>query len=508
MSLNDVKFNLGQGGLGRPLAGEDFISALIFYSDTLPSGFTTASRIKKFFSVADAENAGIKGDNSDATAATATYTVTLIGANGDTVELIVAGPGGNVSLGVYKQVAGDSSVTLVATAIAALINSGTDTHGYSATSALGVVTITAPKSTGVYLNTGTPLSATYSAAATLTGTIAQFTGGVASLQAPWHYHIKEYFRLRPQGVLYVGIYAVPTPYTFTEIVTVQNFADGKIRQFGIFKDPASAFASGDLTLIHSQCNACVTAHKETIALYAADISGTADISTLADLSTLSANLVSAVIGQDGGGLGLQLFQASGKSITVLGALLGAIATAKVSESIAWVSKFNISDGYECDTIAFANGVLFSNVSVTDSLLSTMQNMRYIFLRKFVGVAGSYFNESSTAIALSSDYAYISDNRTIQKATRGIYANVVPALNSPITLNSDGTLADESIAYFQGLTEGPLNQMVRDGELSGFAVTIDAAQNILSTGILTINVNLLQIATGRNIQVNIGYKVTV
>jgi len=108
-------------------------------------------------------------------------------------------------------------------------------------------------------------------------------------------------------------------------------------------------------------------------------------------------------------------------------------------------------------------------------------MRYIFLRKFVGVAGSYFNENSTAIAASSNYAYIADNRTIQKATRGIYANVVSALNSPITLNSDGTLSNEAIAYFTGLTESPLNQMVRDGELSGFAVSISASQNISGNG---------------------------
>ena len=138
----------------------------------------------------------------------------------------------------------------------------------------------------------------------------------------------------------------------------------------------------------------------------------------------------------------------------------------------------------------------------------MQNMRYIFLRKFVGVSGSFFNENSTSIALSSSYAYIADNRTMQKATRGIYANVIQALNSPITLNSDGTLANESIAYFTGLAQTPLIQMVRNGELSGYSVSISSTQNILSTGILTINVNLLEIATGRNIQVNIGYKVSV
>jgi hypothetical protein len=185
-----------------------------------------------------------------------------------------------------------------------------------------------------------------------------------------------------------------------------------------------------------------------------------------------------------------------------------VAAAKVSESIAWVGKFNISDGYECDTIAFANGVQLNGGTVSDSLLSTLQNYRYIFLRKFVGVAGSFFNENSTAIATNSDYAYIADNRTIQKATRNVYASLVPALNSPITLNADGTLSDEAIAYFQGLAETPLLQMIRDGELSGMAVSIDATQNVLSTGILKIAINLVQIATGRNIVVNIGYKVAV
>jgi hypothetical protein len=508
MALNNVNFVLGQGGLGRPLPGSDYISGLLLYSAALPSGFSASNRILKFFSVQDAVNAGIKSDFSDETKATGSWTSTVIGTNGDTVTLNVTELNAVVvPLGTYKKTATETTTTLVAAAVAAAINAGTNTHGYTALAAAAVVTITARKGLGIFLNTGSPITAVYSAGATLLGTIVQFTGGIASLQAVWNYHITEYFRLRPQGQLFVGIFPIAT-YTFTEITTMQNFALGTIRQIGVFKDPASVFASGDITLIHGVCASLVAAHKEIIALYAADISATPDVSTMTDLSTLTANYCSAVISQDGAGLGSKLFAAYGKSITTLGALLGAIATAKVSQSIAWVANFNISNGTECDTIAFANGVLFSNVSVTDSLLTTMQNMRYIFLRKFTSPAGSYFNENSTSIATTSDYAYIADNRTIQKATRGIYGNVVLALNSPITLNSDGTLANESIAYLQGLAENPLIQMKRDGELSGATVTISATQNILSTGILTINVSLLQIATGRNIVVNIGYRIAL
>lgn len=508
MVLNNITFNLGQGGLGRPLPGEDYISGLLFYSGTLPSGFSSSDRIKNVLSVADAEALGIVADYSDETKATADFTVTTAGTNGDTVQLTVDEPlGVVVDLGTYTKASTETTAANVATAIAAVINAGTNTHGYTAVAALAVVTITARAGLGVFLNSGSPLTATYSAGATLAGTITQFTGGAASKFAVWHYHISEYFRLQPQGSLYIGIFAVPSPYTFTEITTMQNFAGGKIRQIGVFKDSA-AFASADITAIHNVCNANVTAKKPLVALYGADLSGTADISTIADLSLLTAYLCSAVIGQDGAALGAFLFYSTGKSVTTLGATLGTVAKANVANSIAWVDRYNISDGTECDVLAFANGVLFTHSSVTDSLLSSLQNKRYIFLRKFVGKAGSFFNEECTSVAVSSDYAYISGNRTIQKATRGIYSNVIGALNSPIVLNADGTLSDEAVAYFSGLTQSPLDAMVRDAELSGFAVNVNTSQNVLQTGVLTINVTLVPVGTARNIVVNIGFNVKI
>ena len=509
MGLNNITFNLGQGGLGRPLPGEDYISALLFYSATLPSGFSTANRIQKCLSLGDAVALGITNTHIGETRSTATYLVTSTGAAGDTITITAAEPNGAVTLISYTVRTSDLSASILAQSIASAINTNTlNNGGYIASAATGTVTITVRPGLGTYFNTGTPY--TVAIVGTVAGTLTQnVIVGVASVIDVWYYHIAEYFRLQPQGVLYVGIYAIPSPYTFIEITTMQAFANGKIRQIGVYKDSA-AFASGDITLIHGVCNTNVLAHKEIIALYGADISATPNVSTLTDLSTLSANYCSAVISQDGGASGNSLFAAYGKSITTLGATLGAVSRAKVSQSIAWVAQFNISAGagLECDTLAFANGVLFSNASVTDSLLTTMQNMRYIFLRKFVGVAGSYFNENSTSITTTSSYAYIADNRTIQKATRGIYTNLIPALNSPITLNADGTLSNEAIAYFGGLAEAPLNQMIRDGELSGMKVTISAVQNVLTTGILVVSVSLVQIATGRNINVNIGYNVTV
>ena len=506
MALNDITFIKGQGGLGRPLAGEDYVSGLLFYSGTLPSGFSSSNRIKQVFSVQDAENLGITSDSHDATAAVFTLLVTNKGTDGDTLNIKVSEINATVDLGTYTKVSGDSSVGAVATAIAAVINAGTYSHGYSATVSTATVSISCPKKLGVFLNTGTPVTVTLSGGATIAYTLTQpasATPGVASQIDILHYHVSEFFRIQPKGELYVGVYAVPGSYTFTEITTMQNFANGRIRQIGVLKDTGSTFSSGNLTTIHTEIvTNCDANHKPLSALYAADLSGTSDLTTLTNLNTLSANKASAVISQDGAGKGWYLWKATGKSITTLGACLGAVSLAAVSDDIAWVGKFNISNGSECDTLAFANGVALTSLS--QGTLNLLDNYRYIFLIKYVGVAGSYFNDSHCAIVETSDYAYIENNRTIDKAIRGIYSSVLPALNSPLVLNADGTLTDETIAYFTSLAELNLTQMIRDSELSAEKVTIDATQNVLSTNTLVIAVQLLPIGVARNITVKIAF----
>lgn len=513
--MKGIVFVKGQGGLGRPLAGEDYISALVYYTanGNLPSGYSTSNRIKKFFSITDAESAGILKDYSDATAAT--YTSVLVrGATGDTINIkateIPQYVNGVltptvVNLGTYTQLSTDTTLALLGASIAAFINAGTYTHGYTASFATATLTIIMPKRLGVAVNAATPLTFT------VTGSITAAAGtlgvtGVASKLAVWHYHIAEFFRMQPKGVLFVGYYAVPSSYTFTELTTMQNFADGKVRQFGVYLgSECHAYTSADLTAISLEIvTNCDANQKPASALYAADLSGTADLTTLTDLNTLSANKASAIVGQDGAALGYNLYKATGKSITNLGAALGAVAFSAVSDSIEWVGKFNVSNGTEMDMPAFANG---DNVKdKAQSYLTTLDNLRYIYTQKFVGSAGTYFNDSHTAIVITSDYAYIENNRTIDKAIRGIYSSELPALGAPIVLNADGTLTNESLEYFKGLAELNLFQMIRDAELSAFEVTINSTQNVLSTSKLIIAVGLVPVGVARAIQVNIGFEV--
>lgn len=517
MGLNDVTFTKGQGGLGRPLPGEDYVSGMLFYRDNaaLPSGFTTSDRVKQVFSVADAETLGINIDYNDETAAGGSYLVTNPGATGDIFKIYVqeipnvipCNPAlttnalkaaGKVLIATYTRASTATTSALVAAGIVAAINAGTLTHGYSATLSTATVLITARDGLGVFLNSGTPI--TVSITGTIAGTITQFTGGVASLLAPMWYHISEYFREQPKGNLWVGIYAIPGTYDFAEVQTIQIAASGKIRQMAVYAE-GQQFATAQLTALQAIAATLESTHMPLSILYAADFVGLT-LSSLTDLNSLSAPKVSAVIGQDRGSVGYIMFKAYGKSITFLGAVLGAVSLAKVSEDVAWVAKFNLATGTELNVSGFAEGTAYNAVST--NLLDQLDNYRYIFACKYIGIDGTFINDSHTAVSSSSDYAYIENNRVIDKAIRLLRTAYVPYLNSPIVFNLDGTISDATVAALEAVGDGALDQMIRDADLSGKLVQVDPTQDTASTGILTISVELLGVGVARNIQINIGY----
>ena len=508
MALNNISFVKGKGGLGRPLAGKDYISGLLFYTNTLPSGFSTTNRIKQIFSVADAVALGIGKTYADETQATGVYTVSAIGANGDSIRINFLEPENkNVVLGTYVKTATDTTTLLIATGIVNAINAGTFTHGYSATiGSAGAFTVKARKGLGIYANTAGLLTAT------ITGTIAgsittPFSGGVASLQATWYYHISEFFRISPKGFLWLNFQAVPTSYTYAEVQDFQLFTNGAMRQLGIFVD-SKALSVTDTTAIQTVCDLLDAQKMPLSVIYAGNIQAVTNISTLTDLATFSNNKVSIVVGQDGAGQGNAIWYATGKSVTTLGATLGAVSLASVSTNIGWGAQFDMSNGIELDTIAFANGVKFSDASVTSNLLDAIDLKRYIFLRKFPNKSGSFHNDSHTVTTPSSDYAYIENNRTIDKAIRGVDEALTPSLNSPLLLNANGTLANSTVAFLTGQATVITDEMVRSGEASAIGVTIDPNQNVASTSKVVVAIDIVPIGVARNIIVNIGFKTSL
>lgn len=501
---NDVVFVKGAGGLGRPLAGTDHISGYLHYSATLPSGFSSSDRIKQVFSVADAEALGITNTHLGETKSTATYEVTNKGAVGDTLKLTVASTLGTLTLAEYAQVTADAvSTTTSALRLATEINLGTSVHGFTASPSTATVTITSASGEGVYLNTGTPYVVTI--VGTIAGTLTQnVVVGVASEIDIMHYHVSEYFRIQPKGNLYIGIYATADATTFASVTLMQDYALGALKQIGIYQK-TTAFATAHCTTLQAILTTNYNNHKPLEAIYTAEISGTANVTSLTDLRVLSAPNVSVVVGQDGGAIGLRLFRATGKSIGCVGTTLGAVALASVNEDIAWVAKFNMAST-EYDVLNFSNGQVLTALS--DGTINNVDTYGYIFLKKHVNATGSYFDDSHTAVAITSDYAYIENNRTIHKAIRGLRTFLLPQLASPIVLNSDGTIKEDVISYYETLCARALDVMQRDFEISAYSITIDPTQNVLSTSTLVISVSIVPVGVARQIEVNVGFALAV
>lgn len=318
------------------------------------------------------------------------------------------------------------------------------------------------------------------------------------------YHVAEFFRIQPLGVLFIGIFEQLLSPNYLEIDLIQKEADGQIRQMGIYETIALANASIDL--IQGVVTTLRTADKQPMSvLYGANIFAVATVATLADLRTLSDSSVSVVIGQDGSGVGAALFVTNGESITTLGTSLGAVALASVSESIAHVENFNLQIGNEYDIVVFANGESVKEKS--QSFLNTLNDKGYIFLRKFTesDFAGSFHNDSHTAIAASNDLATIENNRTIDKASRLILGGLLPRLNSPLVVDPiTGRLSEATIAIFKNDTELALETMLVNAEVSGLEVIIDPEQNVLTTSQIDITVNIVPVGVARQINFTIGF----
>ena len=497
--MGNITFVKGQGGMNKPAANEDNISLLQFYYATLPSGFDSTHRIKQITDVAAAEALGIVNDKSDEVKATGgNLAITTPGATGNVNTITMDG----IILGSYTVQANDTN-SLVATGLRNAINALTGTTGYSASGTGVNVVLAAPTGLGDSINGGTHLA--FASTGTGAATVTQFTGGVDAFFDVIHYHISEAFRVNPSIMLYVQISAVPQSWLFTELQAAQNFASSKLRNASIFLKSV-AFNTAHLTAIQSVLTILEGANKPiSDVVYTADISGVTDLTTLSDLTLLTAPKVQGNIAQDGGAIGAALFTEKGYTIGCAGAALGTISLAAVNVNMGYRKLFNIANT-ELETPAFGNGTLMNTLS--DNALASLDAKNYVYLYKD-DLPGTYWNDSWTAVSKSNDYCGVESNRTMDKAIRGIRANILPEVNGPVNVDpSTGKLAIDYVKYLEGLGNKALEDMQKAGELSGFKVVIDADQNVISTSNIAISIVNVPTGVARSFTIKISYAASV
>jgi len=311
------------------------------------------------------------------------------------------------------------------------------------------------------------------------------------------YQLSEYFRINPDGEIYVYIAKVPvSSYSYNEVLEIQDQAFGVLRQIAVFAKDA-IFASAEVDKIQLHANTLEGLYTPAQIVFNAKYSSLT-ISTLPDMATLStaASNVSVNLLGDGNAYGSTLAYNGN-----IGAVLGAMSKAKVNESIAWVEKFNLAST-ELDKPSITELSLVEDL--TESQKDTLNEKHYIFGLKRTGTTGTYLNDSWTSDSIVSDYNDIQLNRTYHKAFRGIRTNLLPLLNSPLRLNKNGTLSAGTVTAFKNATSITLFDMMNNGELSAYSVNIDPSQNVLADSTVRIDVRIVPYGTAREIRVTLGY----
>ncbi len=342
-----------------------------------------------------------------------------------------------------------------------------------------------------------------------------------------YYHIKEFFRMNPNGKLWVYLTAQPT--TITQMVDVSSnpacavlklnqATNGEIKCFGVARNPDSSYTptitnglDGDvLTAIpkaEALANLLFAEHSAAhFILEGRSFAGSA--TAAANLRGLQSPSVSVAIHQD-----LDVVPPTSpapammKAHAAIGTLLGTSSAAKVNENVGYVEKFDLSDKATGSFInpGFSNNQPITSLSATDR--KVLDSRGFIFVEKYVGSKGVYFNDSHTCTELSSDYAYMEDAMVINKGARGIYINLLPKLKAPILLDKNGYLSNEVVKSYEALGKEALDDMERAEEISANDININRKQNLIVDK-LKIIMKVVSTRTNREMEVELGYAVSI
>lgn len=314
-----------------------------------------------------------------------------------------------------------------------------------------------------------------------------------------HYQLEEVFRINPSITLYVGLFSKPENMTFQELKTVQNYAEGAIRQMAIWNGDTAPTAD-NIVKLEAVADSLDTENAPLSTLYAPLVSNYKNLPS--NLATNNPR-VSVVIAQAGSGTGAELYKSKDNktkaTVSAIGVALGTLSKAAVHQCIAWVKNF--PSGISMP--ALGDGTLVRTIDKGE--LEKLDTNRYLFLNNVVGVAGSYWNDSHTMDSPTSDYAAIESVRTMDKAVRGIRTYLTPELGGNVYIDPDtGKLQSYTVSHLETTANIPLEEMEKAGELSGYKAEIDAEQDVLSTSTIEVTIKNVPVGVVRKFKVKIGF----
>ena len=329
-----------------------------------------------------------------------------------------------------------------------------------------------------------------------------------------HHHIDEFFRVAPDGNLFVVLDDGTLTGAELEAILIANSTIkcvGFVRNEVAALDDFSAYIAEKQTLVNTLRSA--NRNISAVLVEGNEFAAATTVAAYADNRTEDAANIGVVIAQDPIIAGVD---AAYKNYAAIGTALGAISVRGVHENIGSVNIENKPADYrgQADypltdktrgrwlTSALQNGKPVSDLTATE--INALAAKAYIFAGAYNGYAGIFFSDSHTAIEAASDYSRIENNRTWDKGADLLRNTLMPRVKSNLQKDPDtGAIDATEAGELEELGRAALRQMVAANEISGMEVYIDPAQALLNDTPLQVRAQLVKNNIIHEITVDLG-----
>lgn len=280
-------------------------------------------------------------------------------------------------------------------------------------------------------------------------------------------------------------------------VKLLNAADGKIRLLGVSRSPASGYTATVTNAIDADVETAITNGHALATQYANSFKPlrivlegreyTANAGNLPDLTALDKNRVAVILGDTVSGKG-----------SAIGLALGRLAAIPVQRNIGRVKSGSLSaNAWYYGTSTFADH---------EGSIPAIHDKGFIAVRRYVGKAGYYYTDDPTATGPTDDFRTLANGRVIDKAIVLTYTTYAEEILDEVLIDAQGRIETAKAKYYEAIIESAINNnMTANLEISRVRAFVDAEQNVLSTGKITVELRITPVGYAKDIVINLGFE---
>jgi hypothetical protein len=347
------------------------------------------------------------------------------------------------------------------------------------------------------------------------------------------YHIDEFFRRNPNGVLWLQVVAQGTTMTnmcdkanaYVKKIMTESLK--KIKSFGVVLNPATGYTPTNLNGLDGDTITAITKAQELVDDFATQnvfideifIEGrgvNGAISGIKNLRTMASANVQVVILQDPDVAALDALFAKYASV---GTVLGDHGIRRPEEDLGSLQTENNPDksvnDYPIDSITagrylkigISSGVQMKDLTPTE--IALLKTNGYVFADTYPEYNGVYLSGSPTCTALTSDFAWSPNVRVWNKAARLAVKKLTPKINSTVETDGAGKLKSTTVTSWQldvNNTRDGLGSLVSDRYCLKTACFIDPNQNVYTNNQVVVGMTVKPYGYAREITGKLGFSI--